>query len=48
MLKNPETYRAAKQEVEEVIGDGPITVEHMSKLPYLTAVSYHHFQCIKW
>ncbi|KAK0712315.1 cytochrome P450 [Apiosordaria backusii] len=38
LLKNPETLRKAQQEVDEVIGRGPITVEHMKKLPYVTAV----------
>ncbi|MCJ1393970.1 hypothetical protein MMC18_006847 [Xylographa bjoerkii] len=36
-LKNPQTYKAAQKEVDEVVGKGPITYEHMSKLPYLTA-----------
>ncbi|KAI1135806.1 cytochrome P450 [Hypoxylon sp. FL0543] len=38
LLKHPEAYRKAQQEVDTVIGKGPITVEHMSKLPYITAV----------
>ncbi|KAI0113523.1 bifunctional P-450:NADPH-P450 reductase [Nemania sp. FL0031] len=38
LLKNPEAYRKIQQEVDEVIGKGPITVEHLSKLPYITAV----------
>ncbi|KAF3070556.1 hypothetical protein GL218_00250 [Daldinia childiae] len=38
LLKNPEAYRKAQQEVDTVIGKGPITVEHMSKLPYIVAV----------
>ncbi|KAK4202781.1 putative bifunctional cytochrome P450 E-class, group I:NADPH-P450 reductase [Triangularia verruculosa] len=38
LLKNPETLRKAQQEVDQVIGRGPITVEHMKKLPYVTAV----------
>ncbi|MCJ1400318.1 hypothetical protein MMC11_003523 [Xylographa trunciseda] len=36
-LKNPQTYKAAQKEVDEVVGKGSITYEHMSKLPYLTA-----------
>lgn len=39
LLKHPEAYRKAQQEVDTVIGKGPITVEHMSKLPYISAVS---------
>ncbi|MCJ1377356.1 hypothetical protein MMC17_000451 [Xylographa soralifera] len=36
-LKNPQTYNSAQEEVDEVVGKGPISYEHMSKLPYLTA-----------
>lgn len=39
LLKTPEAYRKAQQEVDRVIGKGPITVEHLSKLPFITAVS---------
>jgi cytochrome P450/NADPH-cytochrome P450 reductase len=38
LLKNPEAYEQAQQEVDNVIGKNPITVEHLSKLPYLNAV----------
>ncbi|KAI0117999.1 bifunctional P-450:NADPH-P450 reductase [Hypoxylon sp. NC0597] len=38
LLKNPEAYRKVQQEVDEVIGKGPITVQHMQKLPYISAV----------
>jgi cytochrome P450 / NADPH-cytochrome P450 reductase len=38
LLKNPEAYQKAQKEVDEVIGKGPITVDHLSKLPYITAV----------
>ncbi|KAI1371571.1 bifunctional P-450:NADPH-P450 reductase [Hypoxylon crocopeplum] len=38
LLKNPEVYRKVQQEVDEVIGKGPITVQHMQKLPYISAV----------
>lgn len=44
LLKNPETYRKVQKEVDEVIGKGPITVEHISKLPYITAVGICMFQ----
>lgn len=39
LLKHPEAYRKAQEEVDTVIGDGPIRVEHMGKLPYIAAVS---------
>lgn len=32
LLKKPETYRRARQEVDDVVGSGPIKVEHMSKV----------------
>lgn len=38
LLKHPETYRKAQQEVDDVVGRGVITVEHLSKLPYINAV----------
>ncbi|GKT45276.1 bifunctional cytochrome P450/NADPH--P450 reductase [Colletotrichum spaethianum] len=38
LLRNPAAYRKAQQEVDEVLGQGPITVDHLSKLPYLNAV----------
>ncbi len=39
LLKHPEVYRKAQEEVDRVIGSGPVTVEHMNKLPYIAAVS---------
>ncbi|KAI2465636.1 cytochrome P450 [Annulohypoxylon bovei var. microspora] len=38
LLKKPEAYRKAQEEVDTVIGRGPITVEHMSKLPYISGI----------
>ncbi|KAI8656633.1 hypothetical protein LRP88_11942 [Fusarium phalaenopsidis] len=38
LLKHPEAYEKAQQEVDQVIGRGPITVEHLTKLPYLSAI----------
>ncbi|KAI1174519.1 bifunctional P-450:NADPH-P450 reductase [Nemania sp. FL0916] len=38
LLKNPDAYQKLQNEVDEVIGKGPITVDHLSKLPYITAV----------
>lgn len=37
LLKNPAAYQKAQQQVDEVVGKGPITIEHMSKLPYIEA-----------
>ncbi|KAL2813045.1 cytochrome P450 [Aspergillus cavernicola] len=38
LLRHPETYRKAQQEVDEVVGQGVIEVSHLSKLPYLNSV----------
>ena len=38
LLRNPEMYIKAQQEVDSVVGKGPITVDHLSKLPYISAV----------
>ncbi|KAF7916449.1 uncharacterized protein EAE97_012109 [Botrytis byssoidea] len=37
LLKTPSAYQAVQREVDEVIGKGPITIDHMSKLPYIEA-----------
>jgi cytochrome P450/NADPH-cytochrome P450 reductase len=37
LLKNPAACQAAQRQVDEVVGRGPITVEHMNKLPYIEA-----------
>jgi cytochrome P450/NADPH-cytochrome P450 reductase len=38
LLKSPAAYEKAQQEVDNLIGKGPITVDHLTKLPYLNAV----------
>ncbi|EIT73160.1 cytochrome P450 [Aspergillus oryzae 100-8] len=38
MLKNPQAYQKAQEEVDRVIGRRRITVEDLQKLPYITAV----------
>ncbi|KAH6679044.1 fatty acid hydroxylase [Halenospora varia] len=37
LLKNPAAYRSLQEEVDKVVGRGPVTVEHISKLPYVEA-----------
>ncbi|KAK2880177.1 hypothetical protein FQN49_000496 [Arthroderma sp. PD_2] len=37
LLKHPSAYQMAQRQVDEVVGRGPITVDHMSKLPYIEA-----------
>lgn len=39
LLKHPDAYRRAQEEVDSVVGKGRITVEHVTKLPYIAAVS---------
>ena len=39
LLRNPEAYRKAQEEIDAVVGTRPIKVDHLSKLPYLGAVS---------
>ncbi|KAK1673514.1 cytochrome P450 [Colletotrichum godetiae] len=38
LLKHPEAYRKAQQEVDDVVGKGQIKVDHLSKLPYINGV----------
>lgn len=38
LMKHPETYHKAQQEVDEVCGKTPIKFEHLSKLSYISAV----------
>lgn len=38
LLKNPDAYRKVQREVDEVIGKDTVRLEHLSKLPYITAV----------
>ncbi|KUJ12657.1 putative cytochrome P450 oxidoreductase OrdA-like protein [Mollisia scopiformis] len=37
LLRNPSAYQTAQRQVDEVVGRGPITIDHMSKLPYIEA-----------
>ena len=36
-MANPQALHQAQREVDEIIGSGPIKVDHLSKLPYITA-----------
>ncbi|KAL0944912.1 bifunctional p-450-like protein [Colletotrichum truncatum] len=38
LLKHPEAYQKAQQEVDSVVGKGQIKVDHLSKLPYINGV----------
>ena len=35
LLKNPDTMRKLREEVDTKIGDRPMTVQDVNKLPYL-------------
>jgi cytochrome P450/NADPH-cytochrome P450 reductase len=37
LLKNPDKYHAAQQEVDRVVGDGAIELKHLSQLKYIEA-----------
>ena len=37
LLTNPPILQQAQREVDEIVGSSPIKVEHLSKLPYITA-----------
>ncbi|KAF4580827.1 putative bifunctional P-450:NADPH-P450 reductase [Ophiocordyceps camponoti-floridani] len=37
LLQSPEALKEATKEVDNVIGTAPVTVEHMTKLPYIEA-----------
>lgn len=38
LIKHPDALGKAQQEVDTVVGKGPVTYQHMSKLPYIEAV----------
>ncbi|KAK3319439.1 putative bifunctional P-450:NADPH-P450 reductase [Apodospora peruviana] len=38
MLKKPEVYCKAQQEVDDIVGTRPLKVEHMKQLPYISAI----------
>lgn len=37
LIKNTDAMQRAQEEVDRVIGKGPVTYQHMSKLPYIEA-----------
>lgn len=37
LIKTPLAYQKIREEVDRVVGRGPVTVEHLSKLPYIEA-----------
>jgi cytochrome P450/NADPH-cytochrome P450 reductase len=38
LLKHPDAYRKAQDEVDGVVGKGPIQPQHIKKLPYIEAI----------
>ncbi|RDK46069.1 cytochrome P450 [Aspergillus phoenicis ATCC 13157] len=38
LLENPDVLQKARDEVDQVIGDGPMMVEHLQKLPYIESI----------
>lgn len=37
LIKTPDAYRKLQDEIDAVVGKGPVTVDHLSKLPYAEA-----------
>ena len=37
LLKNPAALQRARAEVDEVVGDSPVTIGHLKKIPYINA-----------
>lgn len=44
LLKHPDAYEKVQKEVDQVIGRGPVKVEHLGKLPYISSVSHKRDQ----
>jgi hypothetical protein len=42
LLKHPETYKKVQEEVDSVVGKGPVTVQHIQQLPYIEGVRFKH------
>lgn len=40
LLKNPSTLRKLREEIDDVCGDRPITLERLSCMPYLIGESF--------
>ena len=47
LLRTPEAMQKAHQEVDNVVGREPITVQHISKLPHIDAACESLFACHK-
>lgn len=37
LLKNPSALQQARAEVDDVVGDSPVTLAHLKKVPFITA-----------
>jgi cytochrome P450/NADPH-cytochrome P450 reductase len=46
LLQNPETYRKAQDEVDRVVGDSSIALQHIRKLKYIYAVLQETLRCV--
>ncbi|KAL2129299.1 hypothetical protein VTI74DRAFT_7961 [Chaetomium olivicolor] len=38
LIKHPEAYKKAQEEVDRVLGKGPMKLEHIKNLPYIAAI----------
>ncbi len=39
LIKHPRVYKKAQKDIDDVVGEARITVDHLQKLPYIEAVS---------
>lgn len=44
LIKDHRVYKKARKEVDQVVGEARITVDHLQKLPYIEAVG-NEIQC---
>jgi cytochrome P450/NADPH-cytochrome P450 reductase len=44
LIKNPETMRKLRAQIDEVLGDRPVQYEDFANLPYLIGVSKLHIK----
>ncbi|KAF3936027.1 hypothetical protein ABW19_dt0206578 [Dactylella cylindrospora] len=45
LLKYPHTYKKLQEEIDRVVGRNPVSLDHLSKLPYLNAVLRETLRC---
>ena len=46
LLKNPDALRKLREEIDTKLGDRPMTVQDIGKLPYLLGKCVHDTLCL--